>query len=89
MIQFLQSISNTKFIPSQFALMLIRVVNGDENRFELIEHTFDSHLKLLLRSQDKTLPAGKYIIMVAPQWNDEASLAPSFKKVTTGIYAPV
>ena len=69
--------------------MLIRIIDGDQEKFELIEHTFDSHLKLLLRSQDKTLPAGKYIIVVAPQWNDEASISPSFKKVTTGIYAPV
>ena len=36
-----------EFEPSKFSILLIHVV--DANKFELVEHVFTSHLKLLLR----------------------------------------
>ena len=84
-----QDVNNIKFTPSEFSLMLIRIIDGDANKFELIEHNFDSHLKLQMRPMDKILKAGKYIIVAAPKWNESSTITPSFRKVITGIYAPI
>ena len=35
------------------------------------------------------LAAGKYIVMVKPQWNEAAELGAGFKQVRIGLYAPV
>ena len=37
----------------------------------------------------KVLPAGKYIIMVAPEWNKSSQLDPEYKKIRVGIFSPI
>ena len=63
---------DSQFEPSKFSLMLIRVIDERTEKFELIDHLFTSHLKLLLRIQSRTLPDGKYLVLVAPLWNSSA-----------------
>ena len=36
-----------------------------------------------------TLDPGKYIIVVAPQWNESASIACAFKSVLVGVHGPL
>ena len=45
--------------------------------------------KLTMRVKDEKLAKGRYILTVVPIWNETANLAPSFKNVTIGIYAPL
>ena len=54
----------------------------------MIDHVFTSHLKLLLRIQNRELPNGKYMILVAPLWNESAK-SDFLKHVTVGIYGPI
>lgn len=37
----------------------------------------------------KVLPAGKYIIVVTPEWHKSTNLDPLYKSVRVGIYCPV
>jgi hypothetical protein len=34
------------------------------------------------------IPAGNYVLMIDPAWNDEANQSPDYKKVLIDIYCP-
>ena len=54
-----------------------------------MQSTFDSHYKLTLTvEKKKVLPAGNYIIMIAPQWNKSTYLDPLYFNIRVGIYSP-
>ena len=68
--------------------MLIYCGEEDGLGAELIAHQFDSHFKLSMMVQGKILHAGRYIIMVAPEFNKHAFLNEDYQKIRTGIYSP-
>ena len=57
-----------KFVPSQFQMILIYHDEKD-GLFEIVQSIYDSNFKLTMAVHQKVLPAGKYIIMLAPNWN--------------------
>lgn len=63
--------------------------DGGETSYELVQSIFDSHFKLTLTVSGKVLPAGKYIILVAPEWHQSATLDAQYKSIRLGIYCPV
>lgn len=76
-----------RFVPSNFAIMLI-YCGQEPGQYELVQSTFDSHFKLTLTVDRKMLPAGNYIIMIAPQWNQSTNLDPLYFNIRVGIYSP-
>ena len=64
---------------------------GDEDGIgaELIANQFDSHFKLAMMVHGRILHAGRYIIMVAPEFNKQALLNEKYQVVRTGIYSSV
>ena len=82
--------SKRKFYPSEFQIMLIYCGKGGESdsEFELVQSTFDSHFKLTLTVDKKVLPAGDYIILIAPQWCQSTYLDPQYFNIRVGIYSP-
>ena len=79
--------SRRKFYPSNFSIMLIFCGDSD-GHYELVQSTFDSHFKLALIVTDKILPAGSYIIMIAPEWHESTWLDPQHFNIRVGIYSP-
>ena len=47
---------------------------------------FDSHFKLTMPVHQKYLPAGKYIIAIAPRWHPSANLDKQYFNVRVGTY---
>lgn len=60
---------------------------GDQ--YQLVQNMFDAHYKLTMTVQNKVLPAGKYIIMIAPLWNKSTFLDSNYMNVRVGIYSPM
>jgi len=77
-----------KFYPSNFQIMLIYCSSANPGTFELVQSTFDCHYKLTLTVDRKILPAGEYIIMIAPEWNQSTFLDPLYFNIRVGIYSP-
>lgn len=59
-----------------------------DTEYELVQSIYDSHYKLTLTVDKKVLPAGNYIIMIAPTWNQSTYLDPQYFNVRVGIYSP-
>ena len=77
------------FTASSFFIGLFRQVNEDgENTYELIKSEYGQHFKLsMIIDSDTPLPAGRYIIALAPQWNASSHNNDMYKVVRTTIYS--
>ena len=60
------------FQAAEFFIGLLRQVSDEgESSYELVSSKFDSHYKLSLNIDgSSSMPAGRYIIVVAPFWNE-------------------
>ena len=71
------------FKPADFNIVLMR----DSGHF--VKANFGNDFSQSLMSEDMTLPAGRYVLMVDPVWNRVAESDPSqFKQVLIDVYAP-
>ena len=68
--------------------MLLYEQKLGSQKYELIQSTFDAQFKLNLMVDNKILPAGNYVIMIAPEWNQSTNLDAEYFNVRVGIYAP-
>jgi len=59
-------------------------------RGEYVQGAWGGHFQYLYSLVDHkgTIPAGNYIILVDPSWNDSARQHPDYKKVLIDIYCP-
>jgi hypothetical protein len=49
--------------------MILIYHDEKDGLFEIVQSIYDSNFKLTMAVHQKVLPAGKYIIMLAPNWN--------------------